>query len=316
MSGWQPTASRERLQARGRLLARLRAFLAARGVLEVETPLASRAGNPDPAIEPLRVTVPQAEPRWLNTSPEFAMKRLLAAGSGPIYQIARAFRAGERGRLHNPEFTLLEWYRPGVDHHGLMDEVAALLVELGLPAPRRRCYAEAFIEAAGIDPHTAPDAALLALARELAGGPIDAGDGGRSLALDLVFSHRVAPTLGRDRPCLLYDYPAVQCALARVRPGAVPVAERFELFIDGIEIANGYHELTDAAEQRRRFEAERAARARAGRPVPPLDEALLAALGAGMPPCAGVALGVDRLLMVLEGAAHLDEVLAFPWERA
>lgn len=316
MTDWRPTATRARLEARARLLARLRAFLTARGVLEVETPIASRAGNPDPAIDSLQVASPGGASRWLATSPEFAMKRLLAAGSGPIFQITRAFRAGERGRYHNPEFTLLEWYRPGLDHHALMDEVAELISALGLPTPVRRNHGAAFAEATGVDPHRASDAVLLELAQEAAGRAAIGADASRGLLLDVVFSHRVAPALGRGRPCLLFDYPAVQCALARVRPGPVPLAERFELFVDGVEIANGYHELTDAGEQRRRFEVEREARRRAGRPSPPLDGALLAALQAGMPEGAGVALGVDRLLMALTGAGHIDEVLAFPWERA
>ncbi|HEX4872703.1 MAG TPA: EF-P lysine aminoacylase EpmA, partial [Nevskiaceae bacterium] len=258
-------------------------------------------------------------PRWLQTSPEFAMKRLLAAGSGPIYQIARVFRRDEAGRHHNPEFSLLEWYRPGWDHHALMDEVDALLQALVGAAPcERLSYAEAFRRLAGFDPDRLPLAELVARTREAGLAPegADAGNTDRDGWLDLWMSARVGPQLGRPAPCLLYDYPASQAALARVRPGDPPRAERFELFWQGVELANGFHELRDPLEQRRRFEADQARRQALGLTVPPYDRHLIAALEAGLPDCAGVALGLDRLLMLQQGCTRLDEVLAFPAARA
>jgi lysyl-tRNA synthetase class 2 len=247
------------------------------------------------------------------------MKRLLAAGSGAIYQISKAFRDGEQGRRHNPEFTLLEWYRPGWDHHRLMDEVAALLSRiLGVPPAERRTYREAVREYAGVDPWTCSADELRERASELDLGEVaglDADD--RGSWLDLLLSLVVEPQLGRGRPTLLYDYPPDQAALARVRgEGEGAVAERFEAYVEGVELANGYHELLDPVEQRRRFESDLERRAEAGLPAVPVDERLLAALAAGLPPCAGVALGVDRLVMLAVGASSLEEVLAFPADRA
>ena len=307
---------------------RLRRFFADRGVLEVETPLLSRAGTTDPQIQSFhtRYTGPGAahgRELYLATSPEFAMKRLLAAGSGPIYQVCKAFRQGESGALHNPEFTLLEWYRPGFDHFRLMDEVEALLVALADGRLRegdaeRVSYAELFRRHLGLDPHQAGEAEL---ARCAADFPALAGVGGldRDGWLDLLMSHVIQPRLGLDRPVFVYHYPASQAALARVRPatGDRPaVAERFELFLGGVELANGFHELTDAAEQRRRFEGDARRRRALGLPPVPMDENLLAALQAGLPPCAGVALGVDRLLMTINGMTKLTEIIAFPIDRA
>lgn len=247
---------------------------------------------------------------YLQTSPEFAMKRLLCAGSGPIWQMSKVFRAEEAGRFHNPEFTLLEWYRPGWDHHQLMDEVEALLVGFGVAGPFARVsYREAFQRHAGFDPLTAP----LTLLRSLPEAEALADCEDRDRLLDLWMSYRVGPRLGHTHPCFLHAFPATQAALARVIDGE---AQRFELFWDGLELANGFHELTDAEEQQRRFEADQAWRAAQGRPVPPYDRHLIAALQAGLPDCAGVALGLDRLLMRLTGAASLSEVLAFDGARA
>ncbi|ROR35182.1 EF-P lysine aminoacylase EpmA [Inmirania thermothiophila] len=314
---WGPACSRAVLEARARLLAAVRAFFAARGVLEVETPLLSAGTVTDPALEPLRTRV-GGRRRHLQTSPEFHMKRLLAAGSGDIYQITRAFRGGERGARHNVEFTILEWYRVGWDHHRLMDEVEALLAAVapGRFAPAERLTVrEAWRRHLGLDPHRAGRAALRAAAA--AAGVVLRGDEPREVLLDALTALWVQPRLGRGgRPAFLHDYPACQAALARVRgAGADAVAERFELYLDGMEIANGFHELTDPAEQARRMIAERRARRRAGRPGGG-DRRLLAALRAGLPACAGVALGLDRLLMVLAGARTIDEVLAFPEGRA
>ena len=309
-SDWRPAASLETLRARAALLAAIRGFFAARGVLEVETPLLCRACGSDPNLEAL-----MAESRYLQTSPEFAMKRLLAAGSGPIFQLGRAFRQGERGRRHNPEFTMLEWYRPGFDDGRLMDEVAALLqAAAGIETPARLSYRALFLEHLDIDPHAAAEAELEALARARLDLRVEGA--GKDLWLDLLFSHLVEPAL--RAPVFVFDFPASQAALARIETDeqGVPVARRFELIMAGMEIANGYYELSDPREQRARFEADLRLREARGQPRPPLDEALLAALAHGLPDCAGVALGVDRLLMCLVAAQAIDEVLAFPWERA
>lgn len=316
---WQPAASLKVLRARAQMLAGIREFFAGRGVLEVETPILSRAGNTDPHLESFCLGLPDGSRRYLQTSPEFAMKRLLAAGSGPIYQIARVFRADERGRLHNPEFSMLEWYRPGWDHHRLMDEVDELLQQLVGTAPATRLsYVEVFDAHCRIDPHTADIETLRAAGRRLdiAVANVNAESVTRDEWLDLLMSHSVAPALGRDRPTFVFDFPASQAALARVRPGDPAVAERFELFIDGMELANGFHELVDASEQRRRFNADLTTRCERGLETMPIDERLLAALHAGMPPSAGVAMGLDRVLMRIAHQADLGAVLAFPWERA
>ncbi len=322
-TGWRPAATPERLHQRARLLARTRRFFDELGVLEVETPVCSRAGVSDPAIDGMttRFTGPGApggRTLYLQTSPEFPMKRLLAAGSGPIYQICRVFRDGEAGRFHNPEFTLLEWYRPGYDHHRLMDEVSALVRSLqpACSSEVRWSYSELFRTFLGLDPHRAGLQTLrqTALAQGItAAAHLDLPD--RDAWLDLLLSHCIEPRLPRGL-CFVYDYPASQASLARLRPGDPPVAERFELYLDGLELANGFHELAEASEQRRRFERELAQRQILGRPSPPLDEAFLQALEAGLPDCAGVALGIDRLLMRLTGAGHIDDVLAFPLARA
>jgi lysyl-tRNA synthetase class 2 len=315
---WRPSAEIEILRGRAAILARLRAFFAERGVLEVETPALSAATVTDLHLHSLAAKVEYAgESRlfYLQTSPEFAMKRLLAAGSGPIFQLCRSFRDGESGRLHNPEFTMLEWYRPGYDHQKLMDEMADLLeLLLGGPRAERKTYGEAFAAVYGIDPHAAKAEELAALA---AARGIEVVGYGKDSPVDdwlmLLFSLGVEPGLGRGRPTFIYDYPASQAALARVADGR---ARRFEVYAHGIELANGFHELSDAAEQRRRFEADREERRRRGLPLPPIDENLLAALEAGLPDCAGVALGVDRLVMLALGKKSLAEVIAFPADRA
>ncbi len=318
---WRPTASAERLVRRAELLRAVRRFFEERGVCEVETPVLAAAGVTDVNLDAL--TVPYSGPGappdgrlWLQTSPEYAMKRLLAAGMGAIYQISHAFRAGERGRLHNPEFSLLEWYRPGFDHQELMVEIADLLATL-LPARpvERFTYQEAFQACLAVNPLTAGDDELRALAGRYGNG-LDVSGFDRDTLLDILMSHAVSPGLGREAFTFVTHFPASQAALARLSPDDTRVAERFELFVDGIEIANGFHELTDAAEQRARFEADRARRAAGGLAQPPVDERLLAALEAGLPPCAGVALGLDRLFMLALGAERIDEVIAFPVERA
>ena len=317
---WLPRASIEALRQRARMLDGIRAFFAQAGVLEVETPILSRAAATDVQIESFAVPVGQ-QSRYLHTSPEFPMKRLLAAGSGDIYQVCRVFREDEAGRYHNPEFTLLEWYRLDWDTVRLAGEVVELIGSvagtLGHAVPdgvRRLSYAQAFDEALGIDPHRATAAALAAVAHEQ--GLQVVGEFGCDAWLDLLFSECVAAAFAPDRLTVIDDYPASQAALARVRPGTPPVAERFEVFAGPVELANGFHELADAREQAARFEADNRVRELLGHAPMPADGRLVAALEAGLPDCSGVALGLDRLLMWLGGWERIDEVLAFPWERA
>lgn len=313
---WRPRASRETLRARARLFSTIRAFFSRTGVMEVDTPLLSRAAAVDPHVESL------GSPGlgWLHTSPEFFMKRLLAAGSGPIYQITHVFRAEEIGRYHQREFTMLEWYRPGFGSRQLMDEVEALLHAVGAPAEHypRISYRNAFERHAGIDVFDDPLEVLrtrvLKAGIEFAVTPPEADLCDRDFWLDLAMGTLVSPRLGMELPCFVYDYPASQAALAAIRSGPVPVAERFELFWRGVELANGFHELRDGAEQRRRFERDLAVRAARGQRRLPLDERFLAALLYGLPDCSGVALGLDRLLMLLLDLPRVAEAQSFDGE--
>ena len=318
---WRPAASRRALVERAELLASIRSFFAERGVLEVETPLLAREAATDLHLHSISATLDapgvDAAPLYLQTSPEFAMKRLLASGSGSIYQICKAFRDGEAGPSHNPEFTLLEWYRPDFDHHQLMGEMDELLSEvLGTPAAERVTYQELFERHLGLDPLRAEIPALRLAAQDagldLHGAEPEDVDGWLHLLLAAVLE----PRLGLGQPTFLYDFPASQAALARLRPGDPPVAERFEVYVGGVELANGFHELADPTEQRQRFAADLARRRASGLPELPMPESLLAALEAGFPSCAGVALGIDRLLLARTGGRSLDEVLAFPIDRA
>lgn len=317
-SNWQPTASIGLIRQRAALLGKLRQFFAERAILEVETPLLCSSGITDPAIEPLIVErgVSLGQPRFLQTSPEYPMKRLLAAYGEPVFQIARAFRDGEAGARHNPEFSLLEWYRPGFDHHQLMDEVADLVRDcLGERPLHKFSYRQLFQDLLNIDPFTASIAELEALARS----HLDAGTlcGDRDLWLDLLLSHLIEPQLVDLGMCFVYDYPASQAALSQiVVTDSVSVGQRFELYVDGMELANGYLELTEAPEQRRRFQQDNARRREFGQPERPLDEYLLAALVHGLPGCSGVAMGVDRLLMLATGTSDIRDVLAFDWGHA
>jgi len=313
------------LRLRASLYATLRVFFAERGVLEVETPVLSRAGNTDPNIASFSLefsgrTDGAPRTRWLRTSPEFPLKRLLAEGVGDCYELGRVFRDGEAGGRHNPEFTMLEWYRVGRDHRWLARETVDLVrVALRLVGREGRVhetsYRDLFRARIGLDPFLAGDAEL----RNALGDVLIDPDGlVRDDWLDLLVTHRLQPAFGADEIHVVHDYPASQCALAQIRkaPGDdVAVAERFEVFLGPLELANGYHELRDPIEQRARFERDRAVRASRGQPAPPLDEALLTAL-ARLPPCAGVALGVDRLLMALLGTDRIADVLAFDFARA
>lgn len=307
------------LRKRAEMLAAIRRFFAARDVLEVDTPAMSHAGVTDVNIHGFKTRYRNETDCYLHTSPEFPMKRLLAAGAGSIYQICKVFRDDEQGRWHNPEFTMLEWYRPGFDHHDLMNEVDLLLQEvLGTAAADRLTYQDAFLAHAGCDPFSVSSAELRCCAesRGVVVAGADMASASLDVWLDLLMSHVVGPALGRSRPAFIYDYPPSQAALARVRKGVAPRAERFELYFAGVELANGFHELTDASEQRTRFVADQTQRRAALLSVPPFDERLLAALSHGMPACAGVALGIDRLLMLFTGAQAISEVIAFPFARA
>jgi len=323
---WRPTASLEMLRLRARLLARIRGFFAAHDVLEVETPALSLAATTDPALHSFATTYHGPGPRagancYLHTSPEFPMKRLLASDAGSIYQICKVFRDAEYGRLHNPEFTLLEWYRTGYDHLDLMDEVERLLREIladikPLSSVRHWSYRELFREFAGVDPFTVTVRELqsLLLSRHDI-GPVGLPADDLDPWLDLVLTHVIEPCLGQGL-VFVRDYPASQAALARLRPGKPPVASRFEVYLDGMELANGFHELADAGEQRRRFSMECSRRQAAGDTAVCMDEHLLAALESGLPDCAGVALGIDRLLLAASGKHALHDVVAFPFDRA
>lgn len=322
MSDWVPSADLGAIRLRAQLNALIRDFFAMHNVLEVETPVMSVAGNTDPNIASFSLQFSgridgAPRTRWLRTSPEFPLKRLLAAGIGDCYELGRVFRDGEAGGRHNPEFTMLEWYRIGWDHQRLIDETAGLvqaaLTLVGRGATlAKTSFRDLYRERLGVDP-------LLASLDELrdAGSDIAIdGDGlNRDDWLDLLMTHKLQPAFPVDQLLAVYDYPASQCALARVRAGDPPVAERFELYLGPLELANGYHELDDADEQRARFERDQSVRASRGSAIPPLDARLLDALPQ-LPGCAGVALGVDRLLMAMLETPRIADVLAFEFSRA
>ena len=310
------------LRLRARVNAAIRGFFAERGVLEVETPILSAAGNTEPNIDSFTTTFSghvSAGPRlrWLRTSPEYPLKRLLAAGLGDCYELGRVFRNGEAGGRHNPEFSMLEWYRVGWDHHRLIEETVSLVRQLLALVDRQArvellTYRELFQRHVGVDPFTA---SLQQLQAPLAGIQIDGEGLSRDDWLDLLMTHRIQPAFSRQVLTVVHDWPASQAALARIRPGDPPLAERFELYLGPYELANGYHELNDAAEQRARFARDHAVRSERGAVLPPLDQALLASLDA-LPACAGVAVGVDRLLMCLLDTAAIADVLALDFASA
>ncbi|MBB1061847.1 EF-P lysine aminoacylase EpmA [Marilutibacter spongiae] len=324
---WRPGASFDALRLRARLNARIRDFFADRGVIEVETPVMSMAGNTDPNIASFSLdfsgrTDGAPRRRWLRTSPEFPLKRLLAAGFGDCYELGRVFRDGEAGGRHNPEFTMLEWYRLGWDHRRLVGETAALvqaalalvgrgaeLVEVG--------YHALYLRELGIDP---AHASIAEMRSALGDVQIDPHGLTRDDWLDLLMTHRLQPAFPRERLLAVIDYPASQSALARIRPGDAPegvaVAERFELYLGPLELANGYHELADAGEQGARFLNDGRVREARSQASPPTDARLLAALQSGLPDCAGVALGIDRLLMAMLDSDRIADVLAFDFSRA
>ncbi|MBT8048650.1 MAG: EF-P lysine aminoacylase GenX [Xanthomonadales bacterium] len=313
---WRPGASRLAVETRARLLSDIRSWFSQRDVLEVETPVLSRAGNSDPNIRSMSLESPAR--RYLRTSPEYAMKRLLAAGFGDIFELGRVFRADEKGRFHNPEFTLLEWYRCGWNYLELAAEVTELIRLCGKGQfddwpVQRWTYHDMFIAQTGLDPFQCTESDLADAAAERG---IRAGSLSHPEWLDLILSEVIEPNLPGETITVIHDFLPEQAALARIRPDNPPVAERFEVYLGQLELANGYQELTDANEQQARFEKETKTRQARGEEKAPIDLNLLSAMRHGLPECSGVALGVDRLLMALLKLEHVDAVLAFSADRA
>jgi lysyl-tRNA synthetase class 2 len=315
---WRPYADKRLIKLRAETYTKIRQFMAERNILEVETPVLSHATITDMQLDSFRseYSSPQSssgKTLYLQTSPEYAMKRLLAAGTGAIYQISKVFRNEEQGKLHNPEFTMLEWYQPGYDHHQLMQELELFLNLFAMNHCEKISYGEIFLEHTGLDAHTCDTNELKSMTQQH--GLLSTVEE-RSVLLDFIFSNKITSTLGNTKPMFVYDYPACQCALAKISNSTPKVAERFELFINGMEIANGFHELSDADEQLARFEQDLILRKKENRPDLPIDHLFLDALKQGLPDCAGVAVGIDRLLMVMTGINDIREVLGFPIERA
>lgn len=325
MQDWQPTASLSTLKARATFIQTIRQFFIERQVLEVDTPALSLGTVTDLHLDPF-VCPFDYDPSgtkqnlYLQTSPEFAMKRLLAAGSGPIFQICKAFRHESAGRFHNPEFTILEWYRTGFNDHDLMQELDQLQQQLlGTSSALKISYHNAFLEHLQFDPLTISLDALQAKVAEISDDDWLKSESKDTL-LQWLFSTQIEPVLGQDNghftPCFVYDFPASQASLARVSENDPRVAHRFELYYRGVELANGFYELDNAAEQRRRFEDDNQLRKADNKPQRPIDERFIAALEQGLPDCAGVAVGIDRLFMLAQSSCHIEEVLAFPVDRA
>ncbi len=298
---WQPSCTLAVLRERAQFLLQIRQFFLARDVLEVDTPLLCRGVATDPFLQAFRI-----QDRFLQTSPEFAMKRLVAAGSGPIYYLGKAFRKAEVGARHNPEFTMLEWYRPDWTQAQLISEVDALFQELlHTPPAEITTYQALFEQVFDLNPHTA---SVEALQRVAGNSPQLDKDG----YLDFLLTHHIEKNLGKTCPQVIIGYPQSQASLAKIENG---VAQRFEFYYQGVELANGYHELTCAKEQRQRFEVDLQQRQQFNQELLPVDETLLAALPF-LPPCSGVAVGVDRLLMLKLQEKDISNVLPFAWERA
>ena len=319
---WKPTTTHAIRVRRAQILAQVRQFFAERDVLEVDTPLLSHGSVTDVhltafATEFDYASSGQQEKLYLQTSPEFAMKRLLCAGSGPIYQICKAFRHEGHGRWHNPEFTMLEWYRPNFTDVELMQEVDALLqLVLNTSSAHKASYQTLFIEYLGVDPLVADEATLDSALNKADVNINDPHTLSRDSKLQLLFSCVVEPSIGQDRPCFVYNFPASQAALAKINQQDKRVAHRFEVYYRGAELANGYYELADVEEQKKRFIKDNQQREALNLPAIPLDEHFLAALDEGLPDCAGVALGLDRLIMLAVGASHIQEVINFPIDNA
>ncbi|KTD71296.1 elongation factor P--(R)-beta-lysine ligase [Legionella tucsonensis] len=312
---WYPSAPIEFLRQRAELLAKIRLFFTERGYLEVETPIMARYGTTDVYLSNIKAIF-RGETYCLQTSPEYHMKRLLAAGSGSIFQIARVFRDDELGRWHNPEFTLLEWYQLGIDHHALMEEMDLFLQRVMQSKPLiKKTYQQAFLEACGIDPLSATAAQFRhILAHYDLDNVLPPQEEDRDQYLFLLMSHVVEPFLGKESaPVAVYNFPASQAALAKVSNG---VAERFEVYYQGVELANGFHELTDAASQAKRFAQDQKIRSEKGFPFMEADHYLLQALEHGLPSCSGVALGIDRLLALALKQPEIAKVVSFDFSRA
>ncbi|HHX8280247.1 TPA: elongation factor P--(R)-beta-lysine ligase [Vibrio diabolicus] len=318
-TNWQPTASIDQLRQRATLIASIRQFFADRQVMEVDTPAMSHATVTDIHLHTFQTEFvgpgyADGSKLFFMTSPEFHMKRLLAAGSGCIYQINKAFRNEENGRYHNPEFTMLEWYRVGFDHHKLMDEMDDLLqLVLKCGAAQRMTYQQAFIDVLGVCPLEGSMTELKTAASKLGLSDIAEPEEDRDTLLQLLFSVGVEHKIGQDVPAFVYDFPASQAALAKINPQDHRVADRFEVYFKGIELANGFHELDNPKEQLARFEQDNVKRLDMGLKPQPIDYHLISALEAGLPDCAGVALGIDRLIMLALGCDHIDQVTAFPF---
>ncbi|HHF3071762.1 TPA: elongation factor P--(R)-beta-lysine ligase [Vibrio diabolicus] len=318
-TNWQPTASIDQLRQRATLIASIRQFFADRQVMEVDTPAMSHATVTDIHLHTFQTEFvgpgyADGSKLFFMTSPEFHMKRLLAAGSGCIYQINKAFRNEENGRYHNPEFTMLEWYRVGFDHHKLMDEMDDLLqLVLKCGAAQRMTYQQAFIDVLSVCPLEGSMTELKTAASKLGLSDIAEPEEDRDTLLQLLFSVGVEHKIGQDVPAFVYDFPASQAALAKINPQDHRVADRFEVYFKGIELANGFHELDNPKEQLARFEQDNAKRLDMGLKPQPIDYHLISALEAGLPDCAGVALGIDRLIMLALGCDHIDQVTAFPF---
>lgn len=314
-SSWQPSATLTRLRQRAKMMAKIRDFFNQRGYLEVETPVMAHFGVTDVYLSNIKAYFRET-PYCLQTSPEYHMKRLLAAGSGPIYQLARVFRDDELGRWHNPEFSLLEWYQLDIDHHGLMMEMDALLQHiLACPPIAKKTYQQVFIEICNLDPFSAGiDAFQACLRQHDLANVLDSNESDRDQYLFLLMSHVVEPALAvLPSPVAVYNFPPSQAALAQIKQG---VAERFEVYYRGVELANGFHELTDYAAQSSRFDQDNALRSRMGKDSAKPDIWLLQALEHGLPACSGVALGIDRLFALSQGLERLSEGLAFDISRA
>lgn len=312
---WQPSASLTTLRLRAQFLATIRQFFQSLGYLEVETPILSHYGVTDVYLSSIKTEVLK-QTCFLQTSPEYHMKRLLAAGSGPIFQLARVFRDDEQGRWHNPEFTLLEWYQLGINHHALMDEVNDFLqLILACPPMQRLTYQHVFSQYCQLDPFNVSVSqlkqALLSFGLE---DVLNANETDTDQYLFLLMSHVIEPKLAPSpAPIAIYHFPPSQAALAQINHG---VAERFEVYFKGIELANGFHELTDVNAQKNRFEQDKKARQTKGQPSPEIDKYFMQALQHGLPPCSGVALGIDRLLALALGMSSISETLTFDFNRA
>ena len=321
---WQPTLSWENAKERMKILQSIRSFFISRDVIEVETPQLARNTTTDVHLEAFTCNYKflsdscdeKLTPLYLQTSPEFAMKRLIAAGYGSIFQICKAFRHEEYGRFHNPEFTILEWYRLGFDHFELMDEVAELLiVTLQCEQPEKMTYQDAFLNFVSIDPLTASRDELIKIIKD--NGKLSNWlevESNVDTLLQYVFCEIIEPCIGQKVPCFVYDFPSSQASLAQLSEADPRVAYRFECYFKGVELVNGFNELTDATQQLARFNLDNERRKENGLVEKPIDRNFLAALNSGLPQCSGVALGIDRLLMLALGLEHIEQVMSFTVE--